>query len=755
MIIKSKIVKFRIADKYSKVDLNDSCLILLSEDSGDIFHSSLALKIINMISKNESSKEELLQGCSSFIEVQEVLHTINQLEDEGYITTNPILFPSEESAYWESFGYNLKQLASVFKNKSISLINISQQNITELENACIKTGIQFSKNPDLTIVITNDYLHSDLDLFNTKSLQDKKPWLLVKLSSTAPTIGPLFMPQETTSTCWKCMEHRFLLHDQENKLYRSVKKTNTPLIRPVASHPMSIQIAVSTLVLEIVAWLYHGTNKNLSNQLISLDTKSGKQSKHHLVKRPQCTTCGNGNLMQLFPEPILLKRTSQESDAQGGYRTVKPEETILKYEHHISSITGIVPYLKEYQPIDKAPIYNYGSGKNLALQSTSLFWLNLHLRSANGGKGKTEIQAKAGALCESIERYSLMYHDKTHTIFDSFQEIDKAIHPNSCMLYSDNQFKNREGINAESTKFYSLIPLNFDIEKKMDWTAVYSLTEKVFKYLPSEYCFAQYPAEDEKNLYSYPDSNGCAAGNTIEEAILQGFLELIERDAAAIWWYNRIERPQVDLKSANNPYIDKMILYYKQINRSLYVLDLTTDLEIPVFVAVSHCEKTEDKDKVIYAFGAHLDVNMALERAIVELNQILPVVLKKKDEYLTKDQVFIDWLDKAKLSNESYLVPLKNETKNILVDYPKLCEATIYDSIQFCIEVTRKKGLETMVLDLTQPDIGLPVVKVIVPGLRHFWRRTAPGRLYDVPVKMGWLSKEYKEAELNPWSIFI
>jgi len=42
-------------------------------------------------------------------------------------------------------------------------------------------------------------------------------------------------------------------------------------------------------------------------------------------------------------------------------------------------------------------------------------------------------------------------------------------------------------------------------------------------------------------------SNGCAAGNTREEAILQGFLELVERDAAAIWWYGEIRRPAIDL----------------------------------------------------------------------------------------------------------------------------------------------------------------------------------------------------------------
>ena len=60
-------------------------------------------------------------------------------------------------------------------------------------------------------------------------------------------------------------------------------------------------------------------------------------------------------------------------------------------------------------------------------------------------------------------------------------------------------------------------------------------------------------------------------------------------------------------------------------------------------------------------------------------------------------------------------------------------------------------GTQTfLVLDQTRPDIEAPVVRVIVPGLRHFYRRFGPGRLYDVPVKLGWLEKPLKEDELNP-----
>lgn len=54
----------------------------------------------------------------------------------------------------------------------------------------------------------------------------------------------------------------------------------------------------------------------------------------------------------------------------------------------------------------------------------------------------------------------------------------------------------------------------------------------------------------------------------------------------------------------------------------------------------------------------------------------------------------------------------------------------------------------------TRPDVGLPVVKVVVPGLRHFWPRLAPGRLYDAPVALGWRESALKEDELNPVPIF-
>ena len=63
--------------------------------------------------------------------------------------------------------------------------------------------------------------------------------------------------------------------------------------------------------------------------------------------------------------------------------------------------------------------------------------------------------------------------------------------------------------------------------------------------------------------------------------------------------------------------------------------------------------------------------------------------------------------------------------------------------------------MELLVLDQTRPDIGLRVAKVIVPGLRHLWKRLGSGRLYDVPSQMGWFSEPLTENQLNPFPMWM
>jgi ribosomal protein S12 methylthiotransferase accessory factor len=63
--------------------------------------------------------------------------------------------------------------------------------------------------------------------------------------------------------------------------------------------------------------------------------------------------------------------------------------------------------------------------------------------------------------------------------------------------------------------------------------------------------------------------------------------------------------------------------------------------------------------------------------------------------------------------------------------------------------------MELLVLDQTRPDTGIPVVRAVVPGLRHFWPRYGPGRLHDVPVALGRLAEPTPYERLNPVPLFV
>jgi ribosomal protein S12 methylthiotransferase accessory factor YcaO len=233
------------------------------------------------------------------------------------------------------------------------------------------------------------------------------------------------------------------------------------------------------------------------------------------------------------------------------------------------------------------------------------------------------------------------------------------------------------------------------------------------------------------------ESNGNAAGGTLTEAIVHGGLELIERDHVAIWWYNRLRRPAVDLDAVGDPWLDRVRAHVRTLGRELWVLDLTADLGIPVAAAVS-C--AADGSDVRLGFGAHLALGAASVRAVTELVQLglgAPsgglgtgpgaAVRASGDSFLRPDPALS--------------APRADETA------PAHNAAEALTRLRAPLE---REGLELIVLDQTRPDIELPVVKVIVPGLRHFWPRLGPGRLYDVPAELGWLPAPLAEGDLNP-----
>jgi ribosomal protein S12 methylthiotransferase accessory factor len=321
--------------------------------------------------------------------------------------------------------------------------------------------------------------------------------------------------------------------------------------------------------IEVLKWIVQNReNKRLQGVLITHDTLTLETKSHILTKRPQCPICGlSKSQNSAKPLPLILGSRKKTFTDDGGHRCSSPEATLSKYQHHISPIAGVIRELQKL-PDRLDGFHNYVAKHHFISMFDDLRALAQNIGGRSGGKGRTDIQARVSGFGEAIERYSGVFQGDEIRIKSSYQQLgDRAIHPNACMNFSQSQYSDRQNWNASCQSLFQRVPEPFDETNAIEWTPVWSLTQQEFKYLPTAYCYFGYPKPEKPDCWA--DTNGCAAGNTLEEAILQGFMELVERDSVALWWYNRIQRPEVDLDSFDEPYFRSLQESYQSIHRDL------------------------------------------------------------------------------------------------------------------------------------------------------------------------------------------
>ncbi len=690
--------------------------------------------------------QDALNVC---IETQQVLM---QMLHRGYLVENDTPLPSNLVIFCNHLNIDPHLAQRRLQTTKVALETFGD-NIpaAEFQATLESLNIQVAENGDIAVVLTDDYLQEGLDAFNQQALRSKRPWMLVKPLGTKVCIGPIFTPEITG--CWQCLRERLQNNQPVAAFVQRRLEITSPLIPPLGSLSSTCQTAIGMAATEIFKWIVRGENRRLLGTVVTHDTISLEMQNHRLVKRPQCTTCGEITKgFPVNPLPIVLGHRKKKFTTDGGHRCLSPEETLGRYQHHISPLTGVVRELRKLDQRSNNSIHTYVAQHHFITLSDDLDTLRQNLEGISAGKGRTDRQARTSGFCEAIERYSGVFQGNEIRQRSSYQQLgDKAIHPNACMNFSQAQYESRAQWNTTCSSWFQRVPEPFDREREIEWTPVWSLTAQDFKYLPTAFCYFGYPGSVKPDCWA--DSNGCAAGNTLEEAILQGFMELVERDCVALWWYNRIKRPKLDLDSFNDPYFQLLKDYYQRINRELWVLDITSDLNIPAFAAITRRSDRHPED-IILGYGAHFDPKIALLRALTEANQILPNVLASKADGNTHyppsaAPVALQWWKNATLTNQSYLAPDDRAPAKMCSDYPQLWSDDLLDDVRRCQQIIEKNGMEMLVLDQTRPDIGLRVVKVIVPGMRHWWKRLGPGRLYEVPVKLGSLQESLREDELN------
>lgn len=291
-----------------------------------------------------------------------------------------------------------------------------------------------------------------------------------------------------------------------------------------------------------------------------------------------------------------------------------------------------------------------------------------------------------------------------------------------------------EKISSENKK---IIPDIFQKEAMIDvktaWTTLdgYLTNKKIT--LPlycvnPDYSLAPYKHDelDYKKAISNPTNNGTAIGSTFEEALVHGINELIERDALSIFLLNTFVKKKPDkikiLKKSSADLQNKRIidLIEHDLDEELLIVDITTDLAIPVF-CVSFTKQPQSIQPT--GFGASLNANYALERALLEALQSFHLYdnsLKIEDEAILKK--FEEWSVFKKCAHFDLQSMIQSEKQEVTLPLPSSDFLSLDRILNTLASVITKNNLELFYGLHYQSKNGISCVKVCIPGLEEFHR---------------------------------
>ncbi|MGV9564730.1 TOMM precursor leader peptide-binding protein [Streptomyces sp. NPDC003480] len=709
--------------------------------------------------------ERIARDAAGALPDGQAAHLLSRLDGAGLLAARdrvPAPGEAAEQAFWEAAGLDGASAASGRATGTVRAVSVGSVDVRELAAALRVAGLtvldadtrgQVAEDT-LTVVACDDYLDPALAVVDAEHRAAGRRWLPVRTEGTEQWVGPFFGDPE--GPCWACLAERlWRTRSVEAHIQRMLGRSG-PVPRPSCALPAARLAALQTAALEAAKWL-SGFRHSSQLALRTLDGLGLGAGLHPVRRRPQCVTCGEpGMAAAQVQAPVVLNSRIKHDTGGGGHRSLTPRQLLDRYGHHIDPVTGLV---REIRRDMRGPefFHSYGAGTNPAAGSHGLGAIRNGLRSTCGGKGTSALQAEVGAFAEALERHCGHFEGGESVVTGSYRGLAAAaVHPDAVQLYDPRQFADRADWNARHGSFqYVCHP--FDEDAEIGWTPVWSVTEERHKLLPSTLLYYGV-AQPQDRVFCLANSNGTAAGGTLEDAVLQGFLELVERDALALWWYNRTRHPGVDLDAFDDPWITELRRVHASLHREVWVLDITADLGIPVMVALSRrTDRSPDEaEQIMLGFGAHFDPHVALRRALTELNQMMPHVVEgvPKTETAADDPDVTHWLRTATTAAHPYLLP-DGSTPTGPGTHAYTPRDDLREDIEAAVALLREHGMELLVLDQTRPDVGLPVVRVVVPGLRPHWARFAAGRLFDVPVKLGRRAEPTRFEDLNPVPLFL
>ena len=741
----SRVLRFKA--HLSVLDAGPDTLFIVDETRRSVLRGAVYVSIAACLRERMTIAQTIATLSARFSDWQ-VLTALDHLERQGHVRSDAPDALDAARGFFERTGLDGDRACEQVAQLSVALEALGVDPAPQ-KRALAACGIGVDPDASFVVALVDSYARRELAELTERVLARGGSVLVVMPYGIQPLIGPLLRPQDIApdAPCMACLRYWRSLNQPVQTLL--ARHHGDDALRLAPAHTLASVAALSAFTAALIEQLTvsEARREQARRHILSYRIDTSTTASHRVVRRPQCPQCGNPHWMQeQATRPPALRGGDVLASREGGFRRIEPQDVLKRYGHLVSPVSGAIAYLHP-MPGRHAGLRNvYVAGYLVCppgIPRTNRF------DRVCSGKGRTDEHAKVSALCEAIERFSGVYQGDEMTVRASMQELldgdasggGAPIAVNDLQQFSETQFAHRDAINVLTDDVRKQVPQRVAGGDVMDWTPAWSLNTGTRRWVPLAYCFADTPDSAEGLRFCVHNPNGSAAGSCLEEAILQGLLELVERDATAIWWYNQVQRPAVDIASFRDAYFDALLSEYESMGWRLWALDITHDLGIPVIVALAENPAT---GRFSIGFGCHLDTRIALQRALTEVNQLLDVTADAPPPW-----------DAAKLSSKRFLYPETGPARVAAAARASIDARDLKDAIEQCMSRLSAAGMEVLVVDKTRPDLGLPVVQVIVPGLCHFWPRFGAARLYSVPVGLGWLSRVHSEDELNQALLFL
>ncbi len=383
--------------------------------------------------------------------------------------------------------------------------------------------------------------------------------------------------------------------------------------------------------------------------------------------------------------PLELNRCPKCSP-ETGIRIVPPEETLGR----------VMPLLGEAgleQPEDITswdrigiPVISVERGET-ALGKPKFY----------NGKGVTKEQALASAVMESLERYSAEMRDEDEIVYGTYEqacEVMMTIDPKDLIL--------------------PIPVLDRYMSETIAWTEGWEMFRGCPVWVPACAVYYPYYPDGDYQLFRF-HTNGIAAGNTMEEAILHGLFEDIERDAWSIC--EAMDATHGDVLVDEDSVPGRLIGMFADQGIDVHLKDLTSDIGIPTIGAAADDTVTRDPELLTIGVGTHLNPEIAAIRAITEVAQSRAThrhgaKINAQLQKVTQDMGY----ERIKEVNRMWFG--ESQRKVRLSEIPDRSTPYVLDDIEVVLGSLMDAGFQSVVtVDLTRPELQVPVVRMIVPGL--------------------------------------